>query len=311
MGNISLERSIVERSIVIAASRQQVWDALTEPEQLAQWFLPPALGAQLQRDANGTVAVMMGPMAVNVAVFEGFDAPRQFTSRSLPEKLLTTHYTLEDADGGTKVTVRVTGFEALPAEAAQERLEPLGAGWEKALRNLQAFLAGESLPHPEGYIAALYGYRRETKQTFSVERSIWLKAPIARVWQAVTDPAQIQQWYSPGTAWRVSALEVGGRLSAYDPETNTDSHVQVIETLEPPHRVVLRALAAESEPEHIITYLLAEENGGTRFTITDAGYEREADAHSTMEQNAFGFGMMLENLQAYIEGGELPYPWGF
>ena len=30
-----------------------------------------------------------------------------------------------------------------------------------------------------------------------------------------------------------------------------------------------------------------------------------------MEQNAFGFGMMLENLQAHIEGKSLPYPGGF
>ena len=32
--------------------------------------------------------------------------------------------------------------------------------------------------------------------------------------------------------------------------------------------------------------------------------------HQNMEQNAFGFGMMLENLKAYIEGASLPSsPW--
>jgi len=30
-----------------------------------------------------------------------------------------------------------------------------------------------------------------------------------------------------------------------------------------------------------------------------------------MEQNAFGFGMMLENVKAQIEGKSLPYPGGF
>lgn len=305
------EKLAVERSIVIAAPRERVWQALTDPEQMAQWFLPPALGGQLQRDGQGRLSILMGPMAVAVAVFDGMDAPRRFTSHSLPDKLLTTTYTLEDANGGTQVTVRVTGFEALTTEAAQERLEPLDKGWEKALKNLQAFLAGESLPHPEGYIAALYGYRRESKQTFAVERSIWLKAPIERVWQAVTDPAQIQQWYSPGTPWRLSALEVGGKLSAYDPESNADTHVQVIEVLDPPRLFVTRALSEGAEPEHVISYYLMEENGGTRLTLTDAGYEREADAHNTMEQNAFGFGMVLENLQAYIDGTDLPYPWGF
>jgi hypothetical protein len=30
-----------------------------------------------------------------------------------------------------------------------------------------------------------------------------------------------------------------------------------------------------------------------------------------MEQNAFGFGMMLSNLKAQIEGEALPFPQGF
>jgi hypothetical protein len=30
-----------------------------------------------------------------------------------------------------------------------------------------------------------------------------------------------------------------------------------------------------------------------------------------MEQNAFGFGMMLENLRAFVDGQGLPVPGGF
>jgi hypothetical protein len=63
----------------------------------------------------------------------------------------------------------------------------------------------------------------------------------------------------------------------------------------------------------VTIWSLEEENGGTRLTITNAGYELEADdvRHNNMEQNAFGFGMMLENLEAYVEGRALAYPWGF
>jgi len=32
---------------------------------------------------------------------------------------------------------------------------------------------------------------------------------------------------------------------------------------------------------------------------------------SALEQNAFGFGMMLENLRAYVESRDLPTPGGF
>ena len=39
--------------------------------------------------------------------------------------------------------------------------------------------------------------------------------------------------------------------------------------------------------------------------------ERIWQAVTEPEQNAFGFGMMLENLQAYLLDTNLPYPYGF
>ena len=96
-------------------------------------------------------------------------------------------YALADENGGTRVTVTLTGFEVLPAAAVQERLGPTGAGWEKALQNLKAFVAGAPLPFSEGGTRPLvFGYRRETAAKQSVERSIWINAPRERVWRAVT-----------------------------------------------------------------------------------------------------------------------------
>jgi uncharacterized protein YndB with AHSA1/START domain len=303
----------VERSIWIAAPRERVWLAVIEPEQVAQWFLPPALGAQLRRDEDGKLSVLMGPMAVEVAMLDEIDPPSRMTSRGLPDNLIAATYALQEENGGTRVTVTLTGFEALPAAAAQERLGPTGAGWEKALQNLKAFVEGAPLPFPDGVLASVFGYRRQAAAKQSVERSIWINAPRERVWRAVTDPKEVEQWFSPGTAWRLSALEVGGRLSVYNPETNSDQYIQVIELVDPPHRFVTRSLAEPPGPEHGTSWTLDEEKGGTRLTITHTGYELEADdtRHANMEQNAFGFGMMMENLRAQVEGQSLPYPGGF
>jgi hypothetical protein len=56
-----------------------------------------------------------------------------------------------------------------------------------------------------------------------------------------------------------------------------------------------------------------EEHGGTRLTLTLAGYEQEPDdtRWGHIEENAFGFGMMLQNTKAHAEGRNLPFPWGF
>ncbi len=182
------------------------------------------------------------------------------------------------------------------------------------MANLQAHIGGVELPFPQGYVAALFGYRREAKAKFSVERSIWIKKSRERVWQAITEPQQIQQWYSPSSPWRISALEVGGTLSVYDEQTQADKFTQLIEIVEPPHQLALRSVPEPPDTRYeITTYTLREEKGGTRLTLTNAGYELQEEAirHQNMEQNAFGYGMVLENLQAYLEGASLPYPYGF
>lgn len=301
----------VERSIWIDAPRERVWQAVTDPEQLAQWFMPPSLGAQMKRDDSGAISVLMGPMAIEIALLEAVDQPKQMRIRSLPDRLLATTYALAEEKGGTRVTVTMSGFEALPEDARQERLAPSSAGWEKGLANLKAYVEGKALPFPEGYTAALFGYRREAKEKFAVERSIWIKATRERVWQAITDLEQLEKWFSPGTKWRGTGLKVGGTFAVVDPETDTDSYGQVIDVVDPPHRLVTHS--APPQVQHATIWTLDEENGGTRLTITHTGYELEAgdSRHNNMEQNAFGFGMMLENLKAHVEGRSLPVPGGF
>ena len=51
-----MEKSAVERSIWIKAPREQVWQALTEPEHLERWLLPGGIGARLKRDDGGKLS---------------------------------------------------------------------------------------------------------------------------------------------------------------------------------------------------------------------------------------------------------------
>jgi uncharacterized protein YndB with AHSA1/START domain len=305
-----MKEMTVERSIWIPAALERVWQAVTAPEELGQWFLPPALGASIKRDEGGKLFVSMGEMSVPFAVIEALDPPRRVTSRTLPDGLLTTTFALQPEQDGTRVTVTLAGLDDLPEEAARERLGPSSAGWEKALENLKAYVGGTELPYPQGYVASLFGYRREAKQKFAVERSIWIAAPRERVWRAITDPEQIEKWFSPGTKWHGTGLKVGGRFAVHNAETDTDMYGQVIEVVNPLNQFVTRS---EENPPHVTDWKLVDENGGTRLTLTYSGYELEPEdtRHNNMEQNAFGFGMMLENLQAHVEGAELPYPFGF
>src|SRR5688572_24758697 len=98
-----MDHLAVERSTWIDAPRERVWQAVTDPERIAQWLLPPALGAQMKRDDGGTLFVCMGPMEIPVAIQEAPQAPQRVTTRSLPEEIIATTYLLEEANGGTQV----------------------------------------------------------------------------------------------------------------------------------------------------------------------------------------------------------------
>lgn len=148
-------------------------------------------------------------------------------------------------------------------------------------------------------------------EPIAIERTIWIAAPRERVWQALTDPAQVEQWFSPGVRWTLTALEVGGRLFVQDGDA--ELFAQIIEVFDPPRELVMRSQPEPPAQPEVTAYRLEEENGGTRLTLTHTGYERmpEDVRQQRLLQDSMGFTMMLENLQAHGEGRSLPHPQGF
>jgi uncharacterized protein YndB with AHSA1/START domain len=143
----------------------------------------------------------------------------------------------------------------------------------------------------------------------TIERTVWIAAPRERVWDAITDPKQVEQWFSPGTPWVLTEMEVGGRLFVRNKETGEEMYTQVIPVFDPPHRLMLRSRAESHESD----YTLEEENGGTRLTFVYSGFEGmpEEQRKLFMEQSGTGFDLMLGNIKAVIEGTPLPMPGGF
>lgn len=306
----------LEHRLWIDSPRARIWQALTDPDQLLKWLTPSliSMGAQMQRDEHGRIRIVIGADSLDFAVVEGVEETRQLTMRSLPDRLITTTFTLNEENDGTLVRVKVAGFELLLESAQQDRLNLCRTGWEQVLKNLEAFVNDAELPFAQVLVSPLFGYWRETKTTLSSERSIWIDSPRERVWRAITDPVELQKWFSPTTPWVLTALEVGGRFFVRDEETGAEMYTQVIELLDPPNRLVTRTVP--EPPDTIVsgtTYTLSEEDGGTRLTVTLSGYEQQPEESrwDNMEQNTLGFGLMLLNVKAHVEGQDLPHPVGF
>jgi uncharacterized protein YndB with AHSA1/START domain len=138
----------------------------------------------------------------------------------------------------------------------------------------------------------------------AVERSIWIAAPCERVWQALTQPQQLEQWYAPGCPWEIPALEVGATIRFYN--TDTDIQLATIEVVDPPRQFTLRWQPDPMFPAATLinTFLLEEEDAGTRVTVTQSGYESVPDdvRQTWIDADAGGYTTIMANLKAYLEG---------
>lgn len=141
-----MEAITIERSIWIDAPRERVWRAISDPAQITQWFSP---GTAILQNGD-RISIRMGEADVEVAIIVVNNPPHQFATRNLPEMNLTTTYTLEEENGGTRFTVTETGLESLSPEERQSRLGQDAPAWERVLANLKAYMNGEQLPFPEG-----------------------------------------------------------------------------------------------------------------------------------------------------------------
>jgi uncharacterized protein YndB with AHSA1/START domain len=147
----------------------------------------------------------------------------------------------------------------------------------------------------------------------AVERSIWIDAPRERAWRAVTEPEHLDKWYATYYRWDIPALAVGATVRFYgkDATAHTDVQTATIETVDPPRQFTLRWQADPKYPavSLVTSFLLADENGGTRMTIHESGYEDvpEDERQSWLDATGGGYGMSVENLKAYLEGRPLPH----
>ena len=140
-------------------------------------------------------------------------------------------------------------------------------------------------------------------ENLTVERSIWIAVLRQLAWRAVTEPEQLEQWYASGCPWEIPSLQVGAEVKFYN--TNTDIQFAKIEVVEPPHRFTLRWQPDPMDPATSLvnTFLLEEENGGTRVTVTQTGYESLPDdvRQQQIQQDTDAYTAIVESLKAYLE----------
>ena len=120
----------------------------------------------------------------------------------------------------------------------------------------------------------------EGRSRIRMERALpW---PVARVWRALTDPAEIERWFVGPVPWTPALGETFDVM---------EMQVRITE-LEPPHRI-----AWEWGPEHYSYELHAEPDGCRLHFIHDIGSEM-----GPPQQFAAGWDVYLGRLHAHLHG---------
>jgi uncharacterized protein YndB with AHSA1/START domain len=109
----------IERDILIAAPPEVVWEVITEPEHMSQWFSDAEFEAT--PGASGTIATY----AIRI---EAVEPPRRF---SFSWDALLVEFTLTAEDGGTRLRLVESGFEGRDAQRSEHE-----RGWTKFLGQL-------------------------------------------------------------------------------------------------------------------------------------------------------------------------------
>ena len=154
-----------------------------------------------------------------------------------------------------------------------------------------------------------------------IEKSVFLRAPLARVWRAVSDAKEFGGWF--GVALDGSFAS-GAKLKARVVPTKADPEIAkmqepyagmtfdiTVEQVEPMRRLSFRwhpfsveeGVDCAKEPSTLVTFELAEAPGGTRLTITESGFdripiERRAKAFTANEE---GWEMQTRLIARHLE----------
>jgi uncharacterized protein YndB with AHSA1/START domain len=246
----------VERTLDLQAPPERVWAALTEPAEIGGWFgssaeFKPEPGASGWFDfgANGKVAYRVE--AVEPGRHLAWRWAGELGAALDDESSTLVEWWLEpSAAVGTRLRMRESGFRD------GRSLEHNTSGWLEELGDLLDHLAIEPWQHP-------------------IRRTLHLKADRQRVWRAITDPAELAEWWGP-----LAGVEIRPGSEGWFDFPEHGRHPVRVETVDEPRYLAYRWSADETDtpladvrqPLLVEWVLQAREDGGTDLQMMESGF---------------------------------------
>lgn len=143
-------QDFITREITVKAEMKKVFTAITDPQQIIKWF-PDVVEGSLEVGQQPIFSFTSENHKARIFV-ESIKPYKYFAYRwvlgtkevvedVLKEKNTLVEFFLEELEHGTKVTVKESGFAALPAEVAAQSFTENSGGWEYMMKRLQKILS--------------------------------------------------------------------------------------------------------------------------------------------------------------------------
>jgi len=140
-----MSTTTINKSIFLAASRETVWEFLTDKDKLGQWFHSAAENlvegkpyALLSDPANSESKICWGDV---LSANKPSTLSYTFTIGPMGGAMTTVNWILEEAAGGTRVSMTHEGIGEAGGEAALGLLMALEEGWDKHFVKLRGLVA--------------------------------------------------------------------------------------------------------------------------------------------------------------------------
>ena len=146
----SAATDVIEKTVTLRAPRARVWRALTTPAEFSAWF-----GVTLENAAFAAGAIVRGRIThpgydhITMEIqIERLEPERYFAYRWHPyaidpkvdystEPTTLVEFRLDDADGGTLLTVVESGFDRIPLARRAEAFRMNDGGWRSQMKNIE------------------------------------------------------------------------------------------------------------------------------------------------------------------------------
>lgn len=140
-------------------------------------------------------------------------------------------------------------------------------------------------------------------------KTLDIKAPVSRVWQAITDYQQFGEWFKVKLN---EPFAPGSRSTGVTTYLGYEGHpwLATIEFVEPEtrfsmywhHEHVLADLPYEQQPVTRVEFRLEAIAGGTRLTITESGFSKLPEQYrvSQIRSNSEGWNIQAVNIADYV-----------